>query len=374
MQNLDRGNLKALTKKAAVAAWRKNKLLKALCLVSTFAFNMRSLPVKAASPAKAASETSSTEQLRSKIFKGSEGTANCRTLKTDPRGQIGLDPRIDQFIADLIRAIRTKDALVLQPMFHPRLNTGLFALKEALAKIDATFGGPLDVSIYRLWAINTVDGSAKGLECVDDKVTVYPHYGYSLEFGLWLQVMGQKEVGRIFTTIVPVEDKWYLGSFQSQQWTHAGKDPSAWIDDAAKDVSKGLKESAYVKYDIASKLLESGLNLKAVTAADVAKDRDALFNKKSFGELIHKLLPNKDVAYAATMLVTDGAGVLVRMHSPGEISLVDMKVRCRKIADTLAKQPWTSSLVGVRCAYLMPGEKGEFDGGMGSLFVPFKDS
>jgi hypothetical protein len=74
------------------------------------------------------------------------------------------------------------------------------------------------------------------------------------------------------------------------------------------------------------------------------------------------------------MLVTDGAGVLVRMHSPGEISLVDMKVRCRKIADTLANQPWTASLVGVRCAYLMPGEKGEFDGGMGSLFVPFKDS
>jgi hypothetical protein len=270
MQNLDRGNLKALTKKAAVAAWRKNKLLKALCLVSTFAFSMRSLPVKAASPAKAASEASSTEQLRSKIFKDSEGTANCRTLKTDPRGQIGLDPHIDQFIADLIRAIRTKDALVLQPMFHPRLNTGLFALKEALAKIDATFGGPLDVSIYRLWALNTVDGSAKGLECVDDKVTVYPHYGYSLEFGLWLQVMGQKEVGRIFTTIVPVEDKWYLGSFQSQQWTHAGKDPSAWIDDAAKDVSKGLKESAYVKYDIASKLLESGLNLKALTKKALA--------------------------------------------------------------------------------------------------------
>ena len=335
---------------------------------------MSASPIKAANPAKAAAEAAPTEQLRAKLFQGSEDTAVCRGTKTDPRGQIGLDPRIDQFIADLIRAIRTKDALILQPMFHPRLNTGLFALKEALAKIDATFGGPLDVSIYRLWALNTVDGSAKGLECQGDKVTVYPHYGYPLQFGLWLQVMGQKEVGRIFTTIVPVEDKWYLGSFQSQQWTHAAKDPSAWIEDAAKDVSKGYKESAYVKYDIASKLLESGTNLKAGISDDVAKDRDALFNKKSFGELIHKLLLSEDVAYAATMLVTDGAGILVRINSTGEISLVDMKARCRKVADTLAKQPWTSSLAGVRCAYLMPGEKGEFDGGMGSLFVPFKDT
>ena len=334
---------------------------------------MSTLPAKAANPTQAATESSPTEQLRSKIFQGSDGTAACRAVKTDPRGQIGLDPRIDQFIADLIRAIRTKDALILQPMFHPRLNTSLFALKEALAKIDATFGGPLDVSIYRLWALNTVNGSAKGLECIDDKVTVYPHYGYSLQFGLWLQVMGQKEVGRIFTTIVPVEDKWYLGSFQSQQWTHAAKDPSAWIEDAAKDVSKGYKESAYIKYDIAYKLLDSGKNLKVATADDAAKERDSLFSRQSFGELIRKLLPDEHVAYTATMLVTDGAGILVRIHSPGEISLVDMKARCRKIADTLTKQTWTSSLAGVRCAYLMPGEKGEFDGGMGSLFVPFKD-
>jgi len=312
------------------------------------------------------------EALRGQLFKDQINKPACKQVRISTRGQTGLAPGFDAFIADLIKGVRTKDAMVMQPLFHPRLNTSLFAVKEMLTKIDATLGGPLDVSVYRLWAINTVDGTPKGQLCDSDEATVYPHYGYSLQFGIWLQIMGQREIGRAFATIVPVGDKWYLGSFYAQQWTHADKDPVAWIQQANKDLEKGHKEAAYIEYDLAAKLLEVGKNLSLELTTQVNTARDQIMKQPEFVSFMAKTLNGESVVYAASMLVTDGAGIMVRLKVPGEVALNDMKQRCRKLTDQLAKQSWSSGLSGLRCAFILPSEKPELDGALGSIYIPFK--
>ena len=192
----------------------------------------------------------------------------------------------------------------MQPLFHPRLNTSLFAVKEILAKVDTTLGGPLDVSVYRLWALNTVDGSPKGLHCDGDELTVHPHYGYALQFGIWLQIMGQKEIGRAFATIVPVGDKWYLGSFYAQQWTHASKDPIAWAQQAQRDLEKGQKEAAFVEFDVASKLLEMGKNIELELISQVNSARDQIMTKPDFLRLMTKTLSGSNKSCGIGTLLT----------------------------------------------------------------------
>lgn len=373
MKNSDHGTWRVLKKKAAAAALPKNKLwtlrtptVRCLGVLISF-YSLLWSPGTLATPMTA------DETLRQQLFKDKISKPACTQVKISTRGQTGLAVNLDAFISDLMRAIRTKDAMVMQPLFHPRLNTSLFAVKEILAKIDATLGGPLDVSVYRLWALNTVDGSPKGLPCEGDEATVYPHYGYSLQFGIWLQIMGQKEIGRAFATIVPVGDKWYLGSFYAQQWTHASKDPVAWAQQAQKDLEKGIKESAYLEFDLAAKLLEMGKNIEQDLSHQVITARDQIMTKPDFLRSMAKTLSGESVVYAASMLVTDGVGIMVRLRVPSEVALTDMQQRCRKLADQLAKESWTQGLSGLRCAFILPSEKPEFDGALGSLYLPFKN-
>jgi len=361
-----------LTRRVAAAASLRSKAINRRATIGTFFTLILSFHLALWSPATLAGETSADETLRQQIFKVEIAKPACKQVKISTRGQSDLAPKLDTFISDLMRAIRTKDAMVMQPLFHPRLSTGLFAVKEILAKIDSNLGGPLDVSVYRLWAINTVDGTPKGQLCDSDEATVYPHYGYSLQFGIWLQIMGQKEIGRAFATIVPVGDKWYLGSFYSQQWTHANKDPVAWIEQANKDLEKGHKVAAYLEYDLAAKLLEVGKNLSLELTNQVNAARDQIMSKTEFVNFMAKTMSGESVVYAASMLVTDGAGIMVRLRVPGEVALTDMKQRCRKLADQLAKQSWSNGLSGLRCAFILPPEKPEFDGALGSLYLPFK--
>jgi hypothetical protein len=313
------------------------------------------------------------EKLRQKIFAPAAGTPACVIVKSDPRGGTGLDDELDAFVKLVIKDIKTKNDTALQPLFHKRLKVGLPAVAEALAKLDITYGKPFDVSVYRMWAFNTVDGTPSGLPCAEDGLTAYPHYGYPLQFGLWLQVMGEREIGRIYATIVPADGRWNLGSFHVQQWTHAGKDYMAWVEDALKTAHAGHKEAAFIKYDIAAKLLDAGKSLELAVAADADKARDAVMTREAWDKSIRDTLKGYDVAYTSTLLVVDGAGTLVRLKTPGEISVEDIKSSCQKIAETILTRPWAADTAGMRCSYVLPREDPAKEGILGGIYLSFAD-
>ena len=313
------------------------------------------------------------EAIRLKLFKEPQKAA-CAAVQIDPRGATGgMDPELDGFLKQVLTALKAKDDKALQPLFHKRLNISLQAIQETFARLDNTYGAPLDVSVYRLWALNTVDGNPAGLKCEDDRLTVSPMYGYPLQFGVWLQVMGQKELGRIYLSIVPADGHYNLGAFHAQQWTHDSKDFASWTEEAQQATHMGYKEAAYVKYDLASKLLDGGGFIDIALRDDVTKARDLVMPQAAWEKSVKTTLKDYDVVYTSTLLVVGGAGVLARIKVPAELSLETMKTTCRKAAETLAKEAWTTYVEGLRCSFLLPKDDPKADGAMGGLFVPFTE-
>ena len=351
------------------AAWQKNNPV----IGAVHQVLLVLLVSLASTNADALAETDPLEMLRLQIFNGQADKASCRAIKADPRGYSRIDPVFDETLVKLIKALKSKDPVALQPLFHPRLNMGLLPLKEALAKLDFIFAPPFDVSLYRLWALNSVDGSPSGLVCAEDQATVFPLYGYPLQFGVWLQVMGQKEIGRIFVSIVPKDNQWFLGSFHSQQWTHAGRDPQTWEVEAAKNLEQKSQLAAFLKYDLANKLLEGGKFLILQEAQATASKRDTIYTRDAFKKVVTNLIPSQGAESAASVFVPEGAGLLVRLRVPGELSLNEMKNRCQNIAKSMRETVVAKDVAGVKCSYLLPGESAEKDGALGTIYVPFNE-
>jgi len=313
------------------------------------------------------------EALRRKIFKDHPEKAACADLPVDPHGGLNhLDAGLESFLKQTLAAVRAKDDKALQPLFHKRLKVSLAAIQATFARLDSTYGAPLDVSVYKAWALNTVDGNPAGLAC-GDRLVVSPMYGYPLQFGVWLQVMGRHELGRIYLSLVPADGRWNLGAFHVQQWTHAGKDYAGWIDAAAQDEHKGDKVAAYAKYDLAQKLLDGGPVIVNAVQDDVIKMRDNVMKTAAWHQTMHALVKGMDVAYSSTLLVPGGVGVLLRIKVPGELSLEHIKNDCHKIAADLLKQPWGSEMQGVRCSYVLPREDPKKEGILGGIYLAFAD-
>jgi hypothetical protein len=319
-----------------------------------------------------ARENSPKEDLRLSLFK-TPIKVDCASVKATPRGQTDIDPTLNRFLADLLEALKKKNDKDLQPLFHPRLNVSLNTLSEILARMDNTYGAPLDTSVYRLWALNTIDGTPQVLKCIDDNVQVYAQYGYPLQFGVWLQIMGTKELGRIYLSLVPATGRWNIGGFHVQQWTHESKDAMAWMAEAEKDLSKGYTESAFAKIDVATKLADGGKLLEMTSYPDLVKKRDSIQSRQDWEKSIQSAIKPAKAIYTATLLVNGGAGILVRQGIDAEISVENIKKDCHQIATRLASQPWSKGLVGVRCGYNFPKEDPKTDGALGGIFIPFME-
>lgn len=315
------------------------------------------------------------ESLRTQLFGADAGKAGCSTLLPDPKGGFAsVEPELNAFIASIVDAVARKDNKALQPLFHTRLNTSLAAIDDTFGRMDQTYGKKQNVSVFRLFALNSVDGAPLASKCDGGQETAYALYGYPLQFGLWLQLQGPKELGRVFIHIVPNDGRWNIGSFHLHQWTHAGKDWEAWAREALKSSGAGHKESAYAFYDVAAKLLDAGNHLELAARDDVVKARAALFTPDAWDAAVKAELKDYKVIYTATILVPDGVGILIRQAVPGEVSVEHIQNTCAAMATTLAKTAWAKDLAGIRCGFNLPREAPKDEGLLGSIFTSFDDA
>lgn len=319
-------------------------------------------------------ENSPKEKYRLGLFGAEAGTPGCLAIRmTSKKAGPEIDPDLDKFVREIAAAIESRNDLKLQPLFHRRTNTSLAAIGETYARMASVVGLPMNVSVYKLWALNTVDGAAKGLTCNDEGATVFPLYGYPLQFGLWLQVLGKTEVGRIFISIVPAEGHWNIGSYHFHQWTHAEKDPGSWVKEAFNAKAGNDPVGAYLRFDLAKKLLAAGKFLEIPAAVDAENARETVMTSEKFLETVRMGASKDDVPFIATLLVVDGVGLLYRLRVPGEISTNDIKSRCKSHVAHVKKQSWAKSITGVRCSFLMPKEPAEKEGGLGGIYIAFSD-
>lgn len=313
------------------------------------------------------------EAMRRKLFPQSLETAACLTfpknLKEDAKS---IDPKLAEFLNSLNVNIKNNDSESLLTLFHPRLGMKRGTAKELLASQRATLGAPLESSTLMLWALNTVDGTPTPLACggvENSNITVWPQFGYNLQFGVWLQLMGQKELGRIFLTIVPKDGQWYIAALHYQQWTHSGKTYEHWYQAAQQDLAENFKPAAFLKLDIASKLIDGRDEFRLGVFDQLIEFQNSVMSKTDFDKEIRNALTGWNIVYVSSILAKDGAGLAVRVELPKEISTMAMKDDCGKIGRTLQKQPWFAKIDGIKCSYIIKGEDQSRDGRLGGFYL-----
>jgi hypothetical protein len=191
--------------------------------------------------------------FQKEIFADSKGRClrYARTMK-----ELKDDPyQLKTTVADLIKQIQSGDFVGLHQRFHPRLKLSAREIRRLLDRVKSDYGDSFDLSIYRVWALSTRDGEATPLECPEDELSFGPHYGYDLQFAVWLQVTGPQQVGRILLTLVPFQG-WSIGVWHAQQWTYLNLDADRWIASGIEAKAKKQAWQAYVYLDIATKLLD----------------------------------------------------------------------------------------------------------------------
>ena len=310
------------------------------------------------------------EALRTQIFGAEAAQPGCKTVAAD------VDQDLSLFIKKVVDAVKRKDDKALQPLFHTHLNTSLTAINDTFGRMDLIYGKGQDVSVYRLFALNSVDGAPVGVACDGGQERAFALYGYPLQFGLWLQLQGPKELGRAFIHIVPADGHWTIGSFHLHQWTHGEKDAEAWANEGLKASGAGHKGSAFVFYDIAAKLLDAGNHLELPARNDLLKARDAQYTPDAWDKMLKAVLNAYKVSYTASMLVPDTgtAALLVRQTVDGEVSVEHIENTCAAMALTVAATNWAKDLSGIRCGFNLPRESPKDEGLLGSIYMTFEDA
>ena len=319
------------------------------------------------------SESSPKEDLRKTLFADSLDKASCKTLDVGPKGGLLKEsPDLDEFIRKILAGLKKSSAADLLPLFHSRLKVGPGLLNEQFSSLERTYHKPLDFSIYKAWAFNSVDGAVAGFPCLDG-LEAFPLYGYPLQFGLWVQVLGQIELGRIYIPIVPAEGGWRIGAFHIQQWTHAGKDFTAWHDAAQKSLSKNIPVATWVLYDISAKLLNGGGLIKFPAVDYLLEAQKKIMTKAEFDTAVAANVTKLKPVYIASILTVDGAGILVRMATDRDLSLPEVTGTCEDIARLMIEKKWNQDLAGIKCTYVLPREDTQKEGVLGGIYLSFSE-
>lgn len=281
-----------------------------------------------------------------------------------------IDEGLDSLLNKLITGIEQSDQPQVRKLFHPSLKVSSASINNVLAKIKGNNGKNVRLSVEKLWALYTLDGSAENIPCEEDNISISPQYGYDLQFAAWISVAGEKELAKIFISVVPVKENLFIGAFNLKNWTHNGKDHLSWIKEADKDYKDKIFGIAYLKYDIARKLLFGKSYYEFDDQSKIEEFIEQNLNKKQFEKAIQDELTQQKILRVNSILATGGVGLMIRFLIEKEWSAHAIREHCKKNYLKLNEKKWFKNLNSLRCGYNLPHEKDPTrDGILGSILI-----
>lgn len=270
---------------------------------------------------------------------------------------------VSTVVKKTISALNKKDFSTLQKFFHPRLKISDVELKNLDYSWSHITGKPQEFSHYKQWILE------EGQNCENGLFQLFPHYGYHKQYAFLLQVMGPRELGRMFLTIVPKKDKWYIGYLKFHQWTHLEKDYLSWIKEADYHFQEKNLYLAFLKYDIANKLLKGGPHLKFSFQKKVKDHLGKNFLKEKRIKELKVHLPNETILHTESIFSSNSISALIRFQIQKELSTVDLKKHCQSILNKFSRNSFLKEIKSLRCAYNSPYEDPNKEGKLGSIFL-----
>lgn len=293
-------------------------------------------------------------------------TRQCIVRNKDAQLQ-GIAKSLQTTIAASIGYITSRNIPALTKQFHPRLQRAGIDLPDFFKRIEMIYRKPYKVNIARLWELQPA-GEVEPITCAADSLQLKPMYGFKQQFFLWLSVIGNSEMGRVLIVYVPnTKTAWHIAALHSQQWTHQGHDFNLWLQQAGQDKTM----LAYVKYDIAAKLLQDSPFISFPQTKLIRSKQQQLISTANWESKIKAALqPRTQVLAIETILAAGGVGILLRLGLPSPLSGTDSRKLCASVLQQLQAKPWFQGFAGVKCSFVLKGEDPSKEGVLGGLYMP----
>ncbi|MCB9229400.1 MAG: hypothetical protein H6618_07295 [Deltaproteobacteria bacterium] len=290
------------------------------------------------------------------------------------------DPRFsDRYPAILASFVRIEAALTarraesLQPLLHRNLAQEMPDLKQIFKEMSAYLGVAWEISLLRAWSLEGMNLSERGeIRCKGEKIRLFPHYGYARQWFLLFQILGQKELGRVFVSLIPDEDhkRWKVGYFAFRQWTHAGKDPQTWIAEADQSLKTGRQTGAGVRYLLAKNLMAGNRHFIYELHEELDSWLKTALPESVWQLPVRQALAGDDnIEEISSLFAPGGIGLLLKFQLSKTFSGKEVRAHCQERLHHLKSMVWFSDFKGIRCSYFVSGNSTQASYSLGSLYL-----
>ncbi|MBC61072.1 MAG: hypothetical protein CMP11_01340 [Zetaproteobacteria bacterium] len=300
-----------------------------------------------------------------------ESSQSCSTYKDHPyykNDKTIINKDVSLIVNQLISFMKKPDRLSIKNLFHPRLGITDQDIKHIIRSLETKNTGPLNISLFDAWLVNTGKNTQK-IPCNTGNISIWPHYGYKKQIFVWLQVMGQKELSRVFFSIVTKDENYYIGSFHTSQWTHDGKNYKDWLKESSKSAKSSNLMQAYLQVDIARKIMSNTKLYLYNESENLNLLQKSILTKEKFHTNIQETIGKYDLAYVASIFVNKGIGLTIKIRDDeGRSPLLNQKV-CKDIFKKINISSLGINLEGLRCSFINSNQKTERPSPQGSFLV-----
>ena len=307
--------------------------------------------------------------ISTKVSAEIEQQPYCKTLRIADLKK--SPPSLSKLIRKLTKNLKGFSVRGVSETLHSKLNISYNELDRVLQYVQKGVKTPVEISIYKLWMLNNPQRQIGiALNCdSENQFSLRPHMDYETHYALWLQVMGQKELGRIFLTIVEDKNEWKVGFLTFSLWTHGGKNFEKWGEEGDKDLENKNFISAYLKYQLAQKLLVENPHLSIHKKSKISNFLEATLSKEMVLKDIRKIFPSRHVSDVNSFFAEKGVGVEIEFSLTDQTSKVDFEPMCREILLKVQKDKRFHSIVGLKCKFMNLPKAG-FESELGHIFLP----
>ncbi|MBC7658776.1 MAG: hypothetical protein H7249_03625 [Chitinophagaceae bacterium] len=285
--------------------------------------------------------------------------------------EVTLHGFLENFLGDL-----KKDKFEnLNSYFHPRAKVKSDIGDKIKSIIDSRYNAPLQYSIFRVWRLRSAEASKDVLEnCPEsDGAKIISSYGYEKQYAVWIQIMGQNELGRLILSIAPDKGKDSIVGFRIQQWTQSGDDWRTWAGKGENAKARKSNKEAYLAYDIAQKLVDGKDLVIYPVQNELLKKRDAIFSQAKLVDAVNSDLGTQSTAYVGTLLAKEGSGIFLREYIAKELPSQTLDNLCTARGQALQKTGWLNVNQGVRCNFIFKNMDPTKDSGLGGFYKTSED-
>jgi hypothetical protein len=278
---------------------------------------------------------------------------------------------LHNFLNEFLEAARKDEWKRIDPLFHPRAKRTKDVGEKMKAILKNRYDTPWQFSVFRVWRISIPNAHKAILDSCPDSsgAHIISQSGHETQYMVWLQIMGQNELGRIMIAVAPDKGKMYATALRLQQWTQQGEDAEVWVQRAEERFKADQKIPAYMALDVAQKLLAGEDLLIYPRQRQIIDARNKIVSQAELVKKLNETLNIKTIAYIGSLLTKEGIGILIReVIEKQEVTSI-LQERCKSRAEGLFKLGWmVPGKTGLRCNYIFPGMDPQADSPMGGFY------